>query len=229
MTRTLLKLITLALILIGVFSCTLGNPKEKGIDVVNKLDELGYFKYADPDKKDDLRLDLINSFDKVKALSTIADNETFLPYDHRLYFCDGEALFEIGGIEEYLEYAKHAFEKRGLKLVWSNEISEQNGDDWTHRITVNGKEYVVFEGSMDREDIWGIAQLNFYRLVNDQLELQGSDERVYPISGGHDGEFVFLTDELFNYISSNFYQGKGFRKWDIPYSVDKWKEVSGLE
>jgi hypothetical protein len=83
--------------------------------------------------------------------------------------------------------------------------------------------------NMENLNIWGGAQLNFYRLLNDQLELQGSHERVYPISGGEDGQFLFLTQELYNYISSTFYQGKDFRKWDIPYPVEKWKELNSLE
>lgn len=212
----------------GLFSFTT-KAKDSGTDVIKKMEELGYFKYADSDKVAELKADLIKSFDSYKVLTTISDDETLLPYDYRLYFCDGEALFEIGGLEEYLSYAKNAFEKRGLKLDWSNEISEQDGNDWNHRITVNGKEYVAFQGSMERMDIWGVAQLNFYRLLNDQLDLQGSVERVFPISGGEEGQFVFLTKELFDYISTTFYQGKDFRKWEIPYSVEKWKEVNELK
>jgi hypothetical protein len=220
--------ITQILIIMGLFSFS-SRIKDTGMDVIKRLEELGYFKYADSEKIAELKSDLIKSFDSHKILSTVCDEKTFLPYDYRLYFCDGETLFEIGGLEEYLGYAKHAFEKRGLKLTWSNEISEQKGNVWNHRITVNGKEYVAFQGTMERMDIWGIAQLNFYRLLNDQLDIQGSDERVYPISGGEDGQFVFLTQELFNYVSTTFYQGKDFKKWEIPYSVDKWKEVSGLK
>jgi hypothetical protein len=216
-------------IVLGLLLFPAKESNENGADVVQKLEELGYFKYTDAKRIGDLKADLIKSFDQYKVLSTLSDYETLLPCDYRLYFCDGEALFEIGGLEEYLGYAKHAFEKRGLRLEWSNEVSEEKGNHWDHRITVNGKEYIAFKGTMERMDIWGIAQLNFYRLLNDQLEIQGSDERVYPISGGEDGQYVFLTTELFDYISATFYQGKDFRKWDIPYPVERWREIHGLK
>jgi hypothetical protein len=184
---------------------------------------------CDADKIVGLKSELVESFDRYKVLSTVSDDATLSPYDYRLYFCDGEALFELGGIESYLGYAKHAFEKRGLTLNWGNEISKQKGNNCDHRITVNDREYIAFQGNMENLNIWGAAQLNFYQLLNDQLELQGSDERVYPISGGEDGQFVFLTQELYDYISATFYQGKDFRKWDIPYPVEKWKEINKLE
>lgn len=200
-----------------------------GSELINKLTESGYFKYADSKDIEALKNDLRDSYEKYKILSTIIDEKTLLPKDYRLYFCDGEALFEIGGIEEYLGYAKHAFEKRGLKLVWENEISEENGNNWSHKITVNGKEYIAFHGSMKRMDIWGTAQLNFYRLLNDQLELQQSNERIYPISGGEEGQFAFLTKEQFDLISSNFYQGKEFSKFRKLYRLEDWAKVHGLK
>ncbi|WP_100615528.1 hypothetical protein [Confluentibacter citreus] len=211
----------------GLFSFT-SKRKDSGTDVIKKLEALGYYKYANPDKVAELKTDLVNSFNKNKIVSTVIDDKTLLPYDYRLYFCDGEALFEEGGLEDYLGYAKHAFQKRGLKFDWNNEISEEEVNHLNHRITVNGKEYVAFEGSMEKMNIWGVAQLNFYRLLNDQLEMQGSNEQVYPISGGEDGQFIFLTPELFDYISTTFYQGKDFKKWDIPYPVEKWNEVTRL-
>ena len=229
MIKQTLILTTQILVMVGLVSFTSKKTQKSGAEVIERLNELGYFKYADSDKIADLKNDLIHSFESHKVLSTMTDSKTLLPYDYRLYFCDGEALFEIGGLEEYLVHAKHGFEKRGLKLHWSNEISKQNGNDWNHRIIVNGKEYIAFEGTMERMNIWGTAQLNFYRLLNDQLAKQGSNEKVYPISGGEEGQFVFLTEDLYDYISTTFYQGKDFRKWEIPYPVEKWKEVNGLK
>ncbi len=202
---------------------------ESGSDVVKKLDNMGYFKYANSNRVLDLKSDLIKSFDDNKTLSTITDNRTYLPFDYRLYFCDGEALFERGGIEEYLGYARHAFEKRGLELTWKNEVSQEEGNYWNHRITVNDKEYLLFEGAIDKLDVWGAAQLNFYRMLNDQLKSQSSDERVYPISGGEDGRFIILSQDLFNYISKTFYQGQKVNKWEVPYPVEKWKELNRLD
>ena len=196
--------------------------------VVEELDKLGYFKFSDQGNIAKLKSELMENFSRHKILSTVIDDETLLPYDHRLYFCDGESLFEAGGLEEYLRYAQHAFEKRVLKLKWANEISSQKGNVLSHRITVNGKEYVAFEGNMNRSDIWGIAQRNFYQLLNDQLEIQGSSERVYPISAGEEGQFVFLTEELFDYITKTFYQGEGFKRHEIILPMERWEIMMGF-
>ena len=199
--------------------------QDPAIKVVESLDKLGYFTFSDKENIVKLKSELTESFSKYKILSTVIDDETLLPYDYRLYFCDGESLFEDGGLEEYLRYAEHAFERRGLKLKWGNEISTQEGKTLNHRVTVNGKEYVAFEGNMTRSDTWGVAQRNFYRLLNDQLEIQGSRERVYPISAGEEGQFVFLTQELFEYITTTFYQGKDFGRHEIILPLDKWETV----
>lgn len=224
-----LTTVTRVLIIMGLFSFISYKSKESGADVIKRLDDLGYFKYAESDKVTALKDDLMKSYDKYGILSTVTDSKTLLPYDYRLYFCDGEALFESGGLESYLGFAKHAFEKRGLKFNWSDEVTNEKGNNLNHRVAVNGKEYVAFEGTTKRTNIWGVAQLNFYNMLNDQLEVQGSDERIYPISSGEEGYFVLLSKELFDYISTTFYQGKDIRKWDIPYPVGKWKEVHGLK
>ncbi len=230
MKRADLKLVLLAVIAMNSASFYPIIPAaQEGAEVVRRLEELHYFKYANPDQLPELKEDLVKSYNKYKLLSTVVDDETLLPYDYRLYFCDGEGLFEDGGIETYLEYARHAFEKRGLTLNWSNEVSKQKGQNLTHKITVNEKEYTAFEGNARRINVWGIAQLNFYTLLNDQLAIQGSDERVYPISAGEDGYFAILSPELYEYISTTFYQGEDFRNWDKMYPLDQWAKVHNLK
>jgi hypothetical protein len=222
-----LKYIMIGIILFGLFSF-IGNSK-KGSEIVKELDEAEYFKYTKSEKLEEIKNNLIESFDKYKILSTINDDDTYEPFDSRLHFCDGEALFEIGGIEEYLTMVKPAFEKRKLNLNWENEISEENGNNWKHLITVNGKEYVVFEGDMTSLFAWGIAQKKFYELLNDQLEIQNSGNRIYPISGGEQGEFVFLSDEQFKIIKEHFYKGKDFQDFDRIYNLKDWIKVNELE
>ncbi len=215
------------IILFGFFSFIRAN--KKGSEIVKELEEVEYFKYSSLNKIEEIKKDLVESFDNHKILSSIYDDDTYEPYDYRLHFCDGEALFEIGGIEEYLKMVKPAFEKRKLILKWENEISEQIENNWKHLITVNGKEYVAFEGDMSSYLTWGIAQKKFYELLNDQLELQNSEDRIYPISGGEQGEFVFLTEKQFKIVKEYFYRGKDFQEFDRIYSLKDWAKVNELE
>lgn len=66
-------------------------------------------------------------------------------------------------------------------------------------------------------DVWGVAAKNFALMLNDQLSLQGSNERVYLISGGNDGSLVFLTSEQYSYIRQVL-SDEEF----TPLSVEEW-------
>jgi hypothetical protein len=221
--------LTLCLAILGVmaFFSFSGKPV-KVPDVVTKLEELGYFKYTSSHHIGEVKIEIQTNFEKSGALATVID-KALLPLDYRLYFCDAEQLFEEGGLEEYLAYAKHAFDKRGLTLHWENEILRETKTTLRHLVTVNGKEYTLYNGSLKDLRHRGIAQANFYTMINDQLELQTSDERLYPISGGEQGQFAFLTNEQFEYISSTFYQGKDVSRFDKIYSLADWKKVYELK
>lgn len=214
--------------LFSFFSKKKSKTDKDCIRIISNLEALGYFKYTNKSNLDKVKQEIKAAFKSSNVLSTFFDDTTHMPLDYRLYFCDGEDLFEIGGIVDYLNIAKHAFDQRGLSLDWENEISEEKDLHWNHRITVNGKEYIAFEGNMRSGVAWGVAQMNFYKLLNDQLETQGSLERVYPISGGEEGQFTFLTEEQYAFISKNLFNGKEFRVWEKIYPLNQWIEANGL-
>ncbi|MFY8019620.1 MAG: hypothetical protein ACOVP1_00430 [Bacteroidia bacterium] len=224
------------LLLIGLilFRFLLGSSHKKeqetkpvrsdGNKIVEQLSELGYFKYMnDAEEIDELKKQLVDSINNYNSLITIDSGENFEPIDKRLFFCNGETLFEIGGLEEYLNYIKPSFKSRNLSLECTNEISNQVDNHWSHKITVNAKEYVAFEGDMDNINAWGYAQLNFYEMMNDVLERQNSDEQVYPIYAGEDGQFIFLNKEQFEYIESIELQDE-FK----PRTISDWKKYHEL-
>lgn len=197
-------------------------PTLTGEEVVAGLDSLGYFDYAEEEIKDSLmkkEIDIYN-LGGGGVLPNDCEGETFFPLDYKYYWDDGEDLFEADGIIEYLNQAKHAFDRRGLKLEWENEIDDYKDNYWNHRITVNGKEYIAFEGEMGL-NIWGMAQYNFYKILNDQLIIQGSIERVYAISGGQQGWYVYLTEEQFDFINKHYYLNEEYER---PLPLDEWTE-----
>jgi hypothetical protein len=198
--------------------------RSDGNKIVEQLSELGYFKYMnDSEEIDELKKQLVDSINYYNCLMTIDSEENFEPIEKRLFFCDGETLFEIGGLEKYLNFVKPAFTSRNLTIEWNNEISDEIEKHWTHKITVNGKEYVAFEGDMDNIYVWGIAQLNFYEMINDVLKRQNSDEQVYPIYAGEDGQFILLNKEQFEYIESIELQDE-FK----PRTISVWKKYHEL-
>ena len=72
--------------------------------------------------------------------------------------------------------------------------------------------------------VWGIAQLKFYEMINDVLKQQNSDEQIYPISGGEDGQFIFLTKKLFELIES-----LDLDQEYKPRTVSDWKKYNEIE
>jgi len=196
------------------------SPALTGQMVVETLETLDYFKYTDPAQLELLKKDIVEGYDQHKTLSTINSLKSpFESYCRRLYFCDGEILFERGGIVEYLTDVRLTFQKLGIPLVWSEEYIRR---DWkVHTIVVNGKKYIAFKGDPDAASTWARATRNFVALLNDQLLLNRSDERVYPILAGHAGRIVFLTRPQYDFIYRHF------DKKERPKELSLWWKQNG--
>jgi hypothetical protein len=190
-------------------------PDLTGAEVVETLDTLGYFKYANPDQLERLKKEIGESYDQHKTLSTINSEEApFEPYCYRLYFCDGEILFDRGGISEYLADAELTFLKMGIPLDWSDEYFSRDYSE--HTVVVNGKKYFVFRGDRHDPKAWDRATRYFVELLNDQLKIHRVDERVYPILGKSEGRLVFLTRPQYEFIS------RYFDNREKPKSLSLW-------
>ena len=64
---------------------------------------------------------MIDTINDSNVLVTIDNDDSLNPIDNRLFFCDGETLFEVDGITEYLTLIKPAFDCRNLSLKWGDE------------------------------------------------------------------------------------------------------------
>lgn len=197
---------------------------EAATQFVNTLESLSYFKYANKNNVTELKNELINSISKYGVLSSIYDDDTLMPQDYRYYSCDGENLYEQGGFLEKLQDFQPTFDKIGLKIKTSNHYEEWDSENrWLdHWITINDKEYIIFKNF--KGNGWGEAALKLAQILNDQLELQGKDERLYLVNGGNDGDAVFLTNEQFVFINS-FLKDKQWK----PLKVTDWGKAMGVE
>ena len=123
-------------------------PTITGQQVVDTLAALGYFKYTDADKLDTLKHEIATTYDEVKVLTTINEYKPpHEPYCRRFYFCDGETLFELGGVVDYLKDIKPTFDKLNIPLEWKDDYFSKDGTE--HTIIINGKKYTAYKGAAD--------------------------------------------------------------------------------
>lgn len=221
--------IIIGLIGFGLFAKTKKNSSEpiskvSAQEFVTKLEQLGYYKYADKKNIDNLKTDLIENYDPTNELVSIWNDDTGVPLDYRYYWCDGETVYEQGGFTEMLEQVKPTFDKIGLTIKVTEHFEEwDDKNKWlNHRITINRTEYMIFKNF--KETGWGEAVMRFSKIINTEAEKQSIDERIFLASGGNDGRLIFLTDELYRYIYS-IYNNKEWK----PLEVSEWMKEMGVK
>jgi hypothetical protein len=192
--------------------------KDWGYDaeqIVQQLEILSYFKYASPTDIPEIKKEMVDSLSRFNYLGTVFFDQGFYhSKDFRHYPLDNEELFEEGGFTYYLQTMKILFDKMDFKLEISNHIEEDGEKGLNHFITLNGKEYIIFKNFSDAG--WGEAAQRFAQIINDQLNLQNKEEKLYLISGGNDGHAVFLSDAQFALLDPIL---KGFER---PFKVEDW-------
>ena len=189
-----------------------------GQNVIDTLTALGYFKYTAPENLDTLKNEMKNIYDQYKVLTTINyEKPPFEPFCRRLYVCDGETLFELGGVVDYLKDIKPTFDKLNIPLNWKDDYFSDDATE--HTIVINNKKYIAFKGDPDDPQAWGIATKNFVEMINDQLAINNSDERVHPILFNNDGRIIFLTKPQYDFIYEHF------DKRERPMEINLWWET----
>lgn len=174
---------------------------------VIKLNELGYFKYTDSQHLSTIMGIMAKEFSPDSELPTYepyVSPKDFRNYsvDLRNYGADNETLFEQGGFTELLQSMQPVFDKmRAVMKVTAHEEKWDTANRWlNHNITINGTHYVIFKNF--KESGWQETMAMYTKIVNTELEKQGKDEQLYPMSGGNDGRVVLLTEPQFKYIYS---------------------------
>lgn len=191
---------------------------EEAQDLVKQLENIGYYKYADPKDLDSLRHDLISSFTGYSVLSTVYNEKTFIPLDNRLFLFDGETLFEQDGFMDAIKSMRTLFDKMNFKVDITNHTEEADTHWLNHKVTINGKPYIIFANFEGYG--WGEAAQRFAEIINDQLQLQNKDERLYLINGANDGTAIYLTSDQFDLLDKVLKD----ERWK-PLPVDKWCKV----
>ena len=112
---------------------------------------------------------------------------------------------------------KPTFEKIGIQLNWSDDYFSDDATE--HTIIINNKKYIAFKGDPNDLRIWGIATKNFVEILNDQLTIHNSSEKVYPLMYGNDTHIVFLTKPQYDFIFDHF------DKTEKPMELNLWWKI----
>ena len=193
-----------------------------GWDFVSQLDKLEYFKYTESGRIKIVKEAMVLAYDPASSLEMVWDDVADTPYDYRLYYYDGEGLFEAGGFTYTLEKLKPTFDIIGLKLIITNHVEEwDTKNNWlNHTITINGNHYTIFKNFTGQG--WGEATQTFADIINNELSLQNKEDRIYLINSGNEGRLIFLNPAQFKYIDSVLRD----KQWK-PLKVDDWcKEMN---
>jgi len=192
--------------------------KLTGNQIITELEKLNFFNLTEKKDLKETKAEFEKSYIELNFFEGKMEGESLIFTDNRFYFIDSETLFEDGGLIQYLETVKKSFDKLNLKFQFSDEFNNQTEKHWTHKIKLNGKEYVAFDDDFGQKD-WGISFVNFIEMLNDQLKLQKNDERFYPISSGNDGRMVLLTKKQFEFVKTNYPNDQ-----EHPKEINEWKK-----
>ena len=197
---------------------------DKAEKFVKQLDELGYFKYADKSDIDSLKATFIKEFDPTAELTSIWDDKTHLPKDFRYYFCDGEEVYEQGGVVGLLKDLTTVFTKMNFKCEVTNHFEEwDEKNKWlNHKVTINGTEYIILKNFKDYG--WGETPFRIAQILNKELTKQNIDEQIYLVNGGNDGRLALLSKRQFELIDKTYTD----ENWK-PLEINRWTKVSKVD
>lgn len=198
--------------------------KDEAEKFVKQLEELGYFKYANKSDIDSLKATFIKEFDPKAEMISIWDDNTHLPKDFRYYFCDGEEVYEEGGINGLLKDLKPVFDKMNFKCYITKHSEEwDKKNKWlNHKMTINGTEYIILKNFTEYG--WGEVPFRIAQILNIELKEQKIDEQIYLVNGGNDGRLALLTKAQYELIDKTYKD----ENWK-PLEIKKWAKVSKVD
>lgn len=200
-TMKTLILIFLSTLLLSCSSTKENSQIEKSIIENNKygneLIKEDFLKFANTQKIDSVKIEIINSFD-------IYNEETY-----KFASIDAEELAEFN-FEFFLPQLNKILEKRNVTLT----VKTTNDYETTSNILVNNERINLYtKQELDNKTFWDAAPRNFFKKVNEILKSNNSDEKFYLLYGGNDLSTLLLTEKQFQIIK-NYYKNN---PKDIPY------------
>ena len=180
---------SVTILFIAVFAtCGCENAQYSTMDstFVDRLEQLGFFKYVSTAERNAAK----SEFQNIGWAAIYGQTG-------RLFPADAESLAE-GRVGQFLRDIEPFLKKQGVIINKVEDHFDENG----YSITVNGKDYVIYNADDLKRDetqpasIWGLATVRGFAIVNELLVDAKSSERLYAVNGGNDLFGFFLTPEL---------------------------------
>ena len=168
---------------------------------LDRLTEMGYFKFLSDPEFAVAQIELVASLSR-GYLGT-EWNEECVSRDKRTYPADSEELAE-GRVGEFVVLMQDALAHEGVSLESVEDDFDDDSEDQAYAVFIEGRRYPIHDTNILKIwSSWTIATKRFLEVVNELLESQGSNERLYGTHGGNDGRAIFLTEEMFEFIKSS--------------------------
>ncbi len=153
--------------------------------LVERIDEMGFYKYADEQNISCLKKETIKS-------GFLYTDET-----KRIFMADAEDLAE-GFIDHFYKKIEPFLLQEGVRI----ESFEQKNDGDKYEITVNNQTYLIYDDDLG-DELWELATNRVFDVINILLIEAGSNERLYSLYGGNDLFALFLTEDMFKAINNS--------------------------
>ncbi|MFC5401883.1 hypothetical protein [Cohnella soli] len=157
------------------------------VSLINRLDQLGYYKYVERTRKREIKKDAMSA-------GCLFGWEQ----SGREFMSDAESLAE-GGVGEFIKAIDPFLRTQNV------QITKVNDDlvDTDYSVEINGESYKIYSGDELHQNIWELSTIRAFGIVNKLLEAASSDERVYILYGGNELRAVFLTSKMFKVINGS--------------------------
>lgn len=141
---------------------------------------------------------MFESFKHFFAHDSGHDAATLAPFDEDdVVLLDAEDLAD-GGILQAFEQLHPQLRQYDAADI--DVAEEYDGEAGTYTVLAGGKSYVI-RGPHARGDIWVLATIAFFDIVN--AGLAQASHKFYALYGGNDLAGVFLSDEQFHAARSS--------------------------
>jgi len=198
---------------------------EAAKNIVKRLEKLDYYKYANPKNLSAVKKRFAYYLSVYGVLHIpISGTDNSHRRDGRVFYADGEELFVDYGMTSSFKYMLSSIFKKMNLIFDIQDTIEEEHDRTKLEIIVNTTKYVLFENLPDyylgSDSSWKEATQWYANIINHQLKLQNSKERLYLIHAECQGLSIFLTKEQYDLLDSVLDDVN----WK-PLTVKKWCEV----
>lgn len=169
--------------------------KVQGREFVEALEKLGYFKYTSPSDISIVKEEIIEYYDPEFTFTTYwKDEEGEISMDYRAIYVDCEKLLEQKGVPDLLKELHPAFQKTGLQFSVEDHhlYHDKINGIINESLTVNGIKHYIFnndKGGFPTID----APAKIADIINQEMEKQQLEERIYLVSSGTYILYLFIT------------------------------------